>query len=68
MTWPIPLKRPPSLKDMRARTLYEAGATVAECANYLGLSKAQARVRLIRAGTMMRARGHRAGVAWRKAA
>ena len=68
MTWPIPMKRLPSAKDMKASAMYEAGATMMDCAAFLGLSKAQTRVRLVRAGTTMRARGHQAGTPWRKAA
>ena len=67
MTWPVPMKRLPSAKDFRAKAMYEAGATVAEVAYFLGLSKAQGRVRLVRVGTVMRPRGHQVGAAYGRA-
>lgn len=51
------LPDPITPRDMRARKLYESGATVEECGDFLCLSKAAARVRLHRAGTKMRPRG-----------
>ena len=68
MTWPAPMKRQPTSRDYRAKVLYESGElpTVAAVAAWLGLSKAQARIRLHRVGAKMRPRGHQVGAPMRK--